>query len=186
MAFVTLYSSGRGNNYEKISRKNPLDDTEIRTNRHAEAAWEKNSIVTYHLPFSFRSKGDKGLEQFLNAERVSGNVSTVENSKTYPLPLQQPAGSFSSSAADGFEKGKKLVANSGCISCHQIDQKITGPAYIEIAKKYTPTEANIVALTAKIINGGAGNWGQMSMDPHPYLREVDVREMVKYILSLHK
>jgi cytochrome c len=117
-------------------------------------------------------------------EKASGGVSFTENSKVSALPF--PQSHCTPPTMVDLEKGEKLISNSGCISCHQTDQKITGPAYIEIAKRYPPTEANIAALTAKIINGGAGNWGQMSMDPHPNLKEVDVREMVKYILSLNK
>ncbi len=41
-------------------------------------------------------------------------------------------------------------------------------------------------LTGKVIKGGAGNWGQIPMTPHPQLSKKDVSEMVRYILSLKK
>jgi cytochrome c len=131
----------------------------------------------WHVPFIFPT--GEGPET--NSSEV-----TVEEAKLPALAVQQEPAHLLWVTYGDFEKGKLLIERSGCISCHQIDQRITGPAYLEIAKKYTPTEATVTALTAKIINGGSGNWGQMSMDPHPYLKEADVREMVKYILSLAK
>jgi cytochrome c len=39
-------------------------------------------------------------------------------------------------------------------------------------------------LTAKILQGGAGVWGQIPMPPHPSHTETEVRAMVDWILSL--
>ena len=80
--------------------------------------------------------------------------------------------------------GAKLVAGSTCLSCHKVNEKLVGPAYVDVAKRYPATEANIAMLATKIIQGGAGHWGQIPMSPHPGLAEGDAREMVKYILSL--
>jgi cytochrome c len=39
-------------------------------------------------------------------------------------------------------------------------------------------------LAGKIKNGGSGNWGTISMSPHPNLSQADAASMVKYILNL--
>ena len=80
--------------------------------------------------------------------------------------------------------GAKLVAGSTCLSCHKVNEKLVGPAYVDVAKRYPATEANIAMLATKIIQGGKGHWGEIPMSPHPGLAEADAREMVKYILSL--
>lgn len=85
-----------------------------------------------------------------------------------------------------MQKGKTLIGQSDCLACHQVDQRVVGPSYVEVANKYPPTSANVNALATKIIKGGAGNWGQIPMSPHPTLPEADARDMVKYILSLKK
>jgi cytochrome c len=82
------------------------------------------------------------------------------------------------------EKGLELIGASDCTTCHAIDQKKIGPAYIDVAKKYEPTQAVIDTLVSKVIHGGQGVWGQVPMTAHPDLSQEDAREMVKYILSL--
>ena len=82
--------------------------------------------------------------------------------------------------------GLALIKKSDCLTCHKIDQKVIGPAYIDVANKYTASEAVMDTLANKIIKGGAGNWGQVPMSAHPGLSVTDAKEMVKYILSLKK
>lgn len=81
-------------------------------------------------------------------------------------------------------KGKALMDKSDCNACHSLDNQIVGPAYKEIAKKYSGDKTALTKLPEKVIKGGAGNWGQIPMSPHPQLSEGDATEMVKYILSL--
>jgi cytochrome c len=82
--------------------------------------------------------------------------------------------------------GEKLINKSDCLGCHNKTNKIIGPAYIDVAKKYPATEKNINALADKIIKGGTGVWGTMPMTAHASLKKEDAKLMVKYILSLKK
>ena len=88
------------------------------------------------------------------------------------------------SASIGSAKGEQLISGSDCLTCHKVDVKIVGPAYVDVANKYEATEANIEMLAGKIINGGSGSWGEIPMAPHTSLSTDDTKEMVKYILSL--
>jgi cytochrome c len=92
-----------------------------------------------------------------------------------------PAGKVS---AVTLEEGKQLLSKSDCLSCHKMDVKIVGPAYIDVAKKYPATAANYEKLTQKVIAGGAGVWGDIPMSAHPSTPPADVKKMVQYILSL--
>ncbi len=86
-----------------------------------------------------------------------------------------------------YKKGLKLVNANGCLTCHHIDDKLTGPAYREVANKYAGASDTIVAhLAKKIIAGGSGVWGTVPMIAHPQLSEEDAEAMVKYILLLKK
>lgn len=98
--------------------------------------------------------------------------------KTEAKPEAKPA------AAGNFEKGKTLLSKSDCLACHKVDQKLVGPAYADVAKKYDMNDKNIAYLADKIIKGGAGAWGDIPMSPHPALSQGDAKEMAKYILSL--
>jgi cytochrome c len=82
--------------------------------------------------------------------------------------------------------GAKLMAAADCNTCHKADVKVVGPALKDIAAKYPPTDANINTLADKVIKGGKGNWGDIPMAAHPALSVKDAKEMVKYVLSLHK
>ncbi|MBK0381006.1 c-type cytochrome [Mucilaginibacter segetis] len=79
-------------------------------------------------------------------------------------------------------KGAQLMANNDCNTCHKPYDKVIGPAFVEIAKKYSSSDEE--TLAKKVIAGGSGNWGNIAMTPHPSLSMDDAKEMVKYILSV--
>ncbi len=84
-----------------------------------------------------------------------------------------------------YQKGLDLVANNDCFTCHQIDQKLTGPSYKDVAIKYAGADDKVIGeIAARIINGGSGIFGDIPMTPHPGLSEDDAKAMVKYILLL--
>lgn len=85
---------------------------------------------------------------------------------------------------EDYDKGLTLVAQSDCLTCHKINEKLTGPSYQDIANKYEVNDANITMLAGKVIKGGSGVWGTIPMTPHDGLSEEDAKTMVKYVLSL--
>ncbi|MCW3117413.1 MAG: cytochrome c class [Chitinophagaceae bacterium] len=86
-----------------------------------------------------------------------------------------------------YQKGLAIEAASDCATCHKIDEKVQGPAYQDIAKKYAGLPDTIVThLAKKIISGGTGVWGEILMIPHPQLSQADAEAAVKYILLLKK
>lgn len=87
-------------------------------------------------------------------------------------------------AKKDIEEGRLLITRSDCASCHRPAQKLIGPSYADIAKKYKPTEANVNLIAQKIIKGGSGVWGQVPMAPHANIPLADTKKIAKYILSL--
>jgi cytochrome c len=94
-------------------------------------------------------------------------------------------GTIEASATD-LEEGAKLLAASDCMGCHNKDQKIVGPAYVDVAAKYALNEENVNHLVDKVIKGGSGAWGEIPMSPHESLNIDDAKKMIVYILSLKK
>jgi cytochrome c len=88
------------------------------------------------------------------------------------------------------QKGLELIGASDCTTCHRLQQtsegSAIGPSYSEVARKYGAGAADttIDRLVHKIMTGGQGVWGTTPMTPHVGLKPDDVREMVKYILSI--
>jgi cytochrome c len=89
-----------------------------------------------------------------------------------------------SNAGNTSSKGAQLIASSDCLGCHKEQEKLVGPAYKDVAKKYSNPDKDINYLANKIISGGKGVWGDVPMTPHPNLALADAKEMAKYVLSL--
>jgi cytochrome c len=83
-----------------------------------------------------------------------------------------------------YQKGLELVSKSDCLTCHKIEEKLTGPAYKEIAQKYAGADTAVAYLSKKIITGGSGVWGTIPMTPHPQISQADAEAMAKYVLLL--
>ncbi len=95
------------------------------------------------------------------------------------------SGDVTSSAA--YQDGLKLISKDNCLTCHKIDEKLTGPAYRDVANKYAGLPDTIVThLAKKVISGGSGVWGEVLMTPHAALSQADAEKMVRYILLLKK
>ena len=86
-----------------------------------------------------------------------------------------------------YQKGLAIVSKSDCFTCHKIDEKLTGPAYRDVANKYAGMPDTIIKhLANKILKGGGGVWGDIPMLAHTSLSEEDAEAAVKYILLLKK
>jgi cytochrome c len=84
-----------------------------------------------------------------------------------------------------YQAGLELIAKSDCLTCHKVDEKLTGPSYRDVANKYASQAPGIIPqLADKIVKGGTGVWGQVPMLPHPTISQADAEKMVKYILLL--
>ena len=98
-----------------------------------------------------------------------------------------PANSGTTNAAT--DKALDLIGGSDCTTCHRLKKAdggaSIGPAYSDVAAKYSPAaDTTVDRLVKKIISGGSGIWGTVPMTPHPALKPEDVKTMVTYILSL--
>jgi cytochrome c len=79
--------------------------------------------------------------------------------------------------------GLAAMKVSNCFNCHAFDNKVTGPSFNEINKKYKPTAANMVLLEKRIKNGSTGVWGKTPMPTHPELSDAQIKNMVQWIMQ---
>jgi cytochrome c len=84
------------------------------------------------------------------------------------------------------ETALDLAQNNGCFTCHAVDKKIIGPAWIDVATKYRDDVKAEAWLVSKVSKGGNGVWGhEVAMPPFsPYMQETDIRTLVQFILTL--
>jgi cytochrome c len=133
----------------------------------------KRSFIIFGLALAISACGNN------KSSNSSGTDTTVTTTTT-------TSSTQSTSVAVKDTLGAALIQKNDCLTCHKLDEKIIGPAYTDVANKYTASPAVIDTLANKIIKGGSGNWGNIAMSPHPDLSITDARDMVKYILSLKK
>ena len=76
-----------------------------------------------------------------------------------------------------------LLEKNACIACHGMEQKIVGPGFGEIAKKYA---GQVDYLTGKIKNGGAGVWGNVPMPPQPGLSDDEAKSIAQWLAGAAK
>jgi cytochrome c len=98
----------------------------------------------------------------------------------------KPAAAETPAANPLEDKALAAIAKSDCMTCHKINETVTGPAYAEVAKKYENTDANVNMLVEKVLKGGKGNWGEVPMLAHTSLDPAEAKIIVQYILSLRK
>ena len=133
----------------------------------------------------------KNLIVILSCTLLAAACGNGGGDKTAETKDTTAAASSSTTASASSDKGLEMIGASDCTTCHRLQEASSGstigPAYSQVAAKYSPAaDSTINRLVKKIIAGGNGVWGAIPMTPHPALKEADVREMVNYILSLKK
>lgn len=86
------------------------------------------------------------------------------------------------SANPDYEKGLELIGKNDCLTCHKVEEKLIGPSYREVAKKYAGQADAVPMLADKIMKGGTGVWGEVPMAAHPNLTKEDAESLAKYVL----
>ena len=76
-----------------------------------------------------------------------------------------------------------LAKKSNCLTCHQVDKKMVGPSFQDIAKKYAGDKNAVKPLVTKIRTGGKGVWGQVPMPPSTNVKDADIETLVKWVLA---
>lgn len=77
-----------------------------------------------------------------------------------------------------------LAKAKNCLACHSVDNKVVGPAYKDVAKKYAGDKKAEDKLVTKVLKGGTGTWGAVAMPANPQVSEAEAHTLVKWILSL--
>ena len=103
--------------------------------------------------------------------------------KTITLSLLVAAGILSAGAAQAADE-EALAKSKNCLACHAVDKKLVGPAYKDIANKYTGQKDAEAMLSEKVIKGGKGVWGQIPMPPNASVTPAESTKLVKWILGM--
>jgi cytochrome c len=80
----------------------------------------------------------------------------------------------------------KLAEKNACMACHGVDKKVLGPAFKEVATKYSADRQALGKLASSIKAGGSGKWGPIPMPAQAALSDADTQTLATWILSLSK
>lgn len=78
----------------------------------------------------------------------------------------------------------ELADRHRCLLCHEVDSKVRGPAWRDVAKRYRGDAGAFERLLVKVREGGTGVWGEDFMSPNRRVGEADLKTLVGWILSL--
>ena len=96
-----------------------------------------------------------------------------------PTPTPTPTPAKAEPAVGDSKAAMTLVNKHVCTACHGIQQKIVGPAFTDIAKKYAG-KADYIA--AKIKSGSSGLWGSIPM-PAQTLGDTDAKVIATWLAA---
>jgi len=96
-----------------------------------------------------------------------------------PSTNQTAQAAIATSPSDASKIGIKY----GCLTCHNVDYTIVGPAYREVAAKYKADPEATAKLEEQIQKGGSGKWGPTIMPPFPQVSAAERKILVDWILG---
>ena len=113
-----------------------------------------------------------------------------DGSSVHYEELMEPRTFVSARWSTGEEKEEvvapalAMMRQSDCFNCHAINQKIVGPALLDIANKYRGQAGALDASVQRVIKGSSRVWGEAPMLAHEQLTTDQVQIMVRWIYAL--
>jgi cytochrome c551/c552 len=95
-------------------------------------------------------------------------------------PKAAVAAPVTPAAGGGGAAAMALTQKYACVACHGQDNKIIGPAFRDIARKYAARADAVDYLAGKIRAGGSGVWGPIPM-PQQQLSAADAKMIAQWL-----
>jgi cytochrome c len=76
-----------------------------------------------------------------------------------------------------------LARSQGCMGCHGVDQKVLGPSFVEVAKRYGAEPGAADKLAKRIASGSTGVWGPVGMPAQPQLSADEAAALARWVLA---
>ena len=86
--------------------------------------------------------------------------------------------------AQSAPTGSDLAKSKNCMACHAVNNKVVGPGFKDVAKKYAGQKDAEDKLVQKVMKGGSGAWGVVPMPANSQVTEAEAHTIVHWILSL--
>ena len=144
------------------------------------------------------SLGDNPPAFYLPGQKITYDVSVTDPDGTtidpsnifvsvdYLEGMDKVAMSMGHQQVSAAVTGKALTQAMDCKTCHKEAEASIGPNYKDVAVKYKERRDALKYLQGKIVTGGTGVWGEVTMPAHPNVTSDESRQIAMYILSLNE
>ncbi len=134
-----------------------------------------NSLIPYKITVKDKEDGNSEYDE-IAANEVFLKVSYLADSANVKSYL-------ANEAKNAEPVGLALMKTSSCFNCHAVKNKLIGPSFEAIAKKYSSHTNSIEMLANKVIKGSESVWGTEKMPPHPDMEMNKASEIVRWVLK---
>jgi cytochrome c len=80
-------------------------------------------------------------------------------------------------------RANELARQRGCMACHAVDRRMVGPAYRDVAQRYTGQADAATQVAQRIQRGSSGVWGPVPMPPTAGLSDNDALLLAQWALA---
>ncbi|MDY0743466.1 c-type cytochrome [Paucibacter sp. R3-3] len=98
---------------------------------------------------------------------------------TQPRAKTEPAVASAAPAANV----SALLSQHACLACHQIDSKVVGPAFKDVAAKYKDRPDARDYFVARLKSGSVGIWGSVPMPAQDALPAADLTAIANWLAN---
>ncbi len=130
-------------------------------------------LASFLPDFARNAHGNLAEQNRLVGPQRGADTTRAAGSPPQPGPL-------ASASASGPPAAMALATRHSCTACHGLDNRLVGPSFAEMARKYAGRDDAEAHLAGKIRNGGQGVWGAIPM-PAQGLPEADARTLAQWI-----
>lgn len=148
-----------------------------------------DGAITSQLPDYARNAHGNLAEQMrpLGSARGADTTRPAAPTGKASMPVAPEAAAPASakpatSSEPSFGSLSGLLGKNSCTACHSMDNKLVGPSFKDIAKKYAGRADGQAYLAGKIKSGGAGVWGSVPM-PAQGLAQADAELVAKWLMA---
>jgi cytochrome c551/c552 len=99
-----------------------------------------------------------------------------------PAPPPAPD-TLSAGASAGADPVVRLLEAHACSGCHTLEQKVVGPSFRDIARRYAGDSGATARLAAKVRAGGQGAWGAVPMPPAAGISDAELSTLIAWVLA---
>ncbi|NNE75535.1 MAG: c-type cytochrome [Pricia sp.] len=133
-----------------------------------------NQIVPYGISVVDKEDGNSEYDEIPSHEVILTVEHIADSSEVENYLKQDQAKSIAILSQMG---------SFNCFTCHSAKDKLIGPAFSEIANRYSDRSDASEYLANKILKGTSGTWGDEIMPAQPDLKLDEVKQIVDWILK---